>query len=153
MGGKYPMTLALKTLNREQAPLLHELESVCHRFPMSLTNLETCFGRFYHVIGLFDDEELIGFAILHQLFEDATLMDICVRPTSQGQGLGKRLTEALIELAATQGAERMMLEVRACNERAIALYRQMGFVQTGMRPNYYQLEQGKEDAILMELLF
>ena len=147
------MTLALINLSREQAPLLHELERACHRFPMSLINLETCFGRFYHVIGLFDNDELLGFGILHQLFEDATLMDICVRPDIQGQGLGKRLTEALIELAATQGAERMMLEVRASNERAIALYRQMGFLQTGMRPNYYQAEQGKEDAILMELLF
>ncbi|MCL2911904.1 ribosomal protein S18-alanine N-acetyltransferase [Shewanella aquimarina] len=147
------MTLALKKITKEDAPGLHELESVCHRFPMSLSNLETCFGRFYHVIGLFDGEELLGFGILHQLFEDATLMDICVRPAMQGQGLGKRLTEALIELAATQGAERMMLEVRASNERAIALYRQMGFEQTGMRANYYQLEQGKEDAILMERLF
>ena len=41
----------------------------------------------------------------------------------------------------------MTLEVRASNEAAIALYVKHGFVQAGVRKNYYQ--DPKEDALIM----
>ena len=44
----------------------------------------------------------------------------------------------------------LMLEVRAGNEPAIALYRKHGFVEVGRRKNYY--EKPREDAILMTLV-
>ncbi|GIU32769.1 ribosomal-protein-alanine acetyltransferase [Shewanella colwelliana] len=142
----------LKLLTPEALAEVYEIELACHRFPMSLRNVESCFGRFYHVLGVFEDEQLQGFAIAHILFEDATLMDICVLPASQGKGYGKALMAAVVDLAAVNSAERLMLEVRASSAGAIGLYRAYGFEQTGTRHAYYQHEQGKEDAVLMERL-
>ncbi len=145
----------IRSLSLEEAAKVFELEQACHLFPMSLSNVESCFGRFYIVLGYFDcvaqeDEELQGFAILHQLFEDATLMDICVKPSKQGKGIGQALMQELIDVAKEKGAERIMLEVRVSSDRAIALYHHFGFEDMGIRAGYYKLLQGVEDALLME---
>ena len=54
-----------------------------------------------------------------------------------------------MEYAQELDATEICLEVRPTNEAARALYRKMGFVQTGIRPHYYA-EEG-EDALLMTL--
>ncbi|MCG9697428.1 ribosomal protein S18-alanine N-acetyltransferase [Shewanella sp. Isolate11] len=146
------MKQQIKELSLNEVSEVFEIEQACHLFPMSLANVESCFGRFYRVVGFFEDNQLFGFAILHQLFEDATLMDICVHPTKQGKGIGQALMQTIIDIAATEGAERIMLEVRISSQRAIELYRHFGFEQTGIREAYYKLEQGKEDAVLMQRL-
>ena len=49
-----------------------------------------------------------------------------------GQGLGTRLFFALEEWARARGLHRLELTVMAHNERAISLYRKMGFVEEGL---------------------
>ena len=55
----------------------------------------------------------------------------------------------LVEKLSLAGVREVILEVRASNLPALALYRQLGFVETGRRPRYYQAPE--EDAILMRL--
>ena len=43
------------------------------------------------------------------------------------------------------------LEVRSSNVAARALYKSLGFSETGLRPKYYATPDGREDAILMTL--
>jgi ribosomal-protein-alanine N-acetyltransferase len=43
----------------------------------------------------------------------------------------------------------MLLEVRATNQPALALYAQQGFAEIGRRRGYYPAEAGREDAIVM----
>ena len=45
----------------------------------------------------------------------------------------------------------MYLEVRSGNERAIRLYRSLGFIDIGVRRDYYPGLVGREDAIVMSL--
>ena len=47
-----------------------------------------------------------------------------------------------------QGAQDVFLEVRAQNSAAQALYRSLGFVQTGLRRNFYATPA--DDAVLMQ---
>ncbi|MGS0729662.1 ribosomal protein S18-alanine N-acetyltransferase, partial [Shewanella sp. 0m-11] len=97
--------------------------------------------------------ELCGFAILHQIFEDATLMDICVEPRRQGKGYGKMLLKAVIVEAKDKGAEVLLLEVRQSAIAARELYEKVGFKETGIRKGYYKSDTGTEDAVLMQLSF
>ncbi|WP_205874106.1 ribosomal protein S18-alanine N-acetyltransferase [Mycobacterium camsae] len=60
--------------------------------------------------------------------------NIGVDPAHQGRGVGRRLLDELLKFAAG-GA--VYLEVRYDNEPAIALYRDVGFDQVGLRPGYY----------------
>lgn len=61
--------------------------------------------------------------------------NIGVDPAHQGQGIGRRLLDELLKFAA---AGVVYLEVRCDNEAAIALYRDVGFDQVGLRPGYYK---------------
>ncbi|QQX82601.1 ribosomal protein S18-alanine N-acetyltransferase [Shewanella sp. KX20019] len=124
-----------------------------HSHPMSESTIKTCFGALYTCLGAYEGDELCGFAILHQIFEDATLMDICVEPQHQGEGYGKALLDRVIDQAQANGAEVLMLEVRESGVGARALYVKAGFELSGARKGYYRTAGEPEDAILMTLTF
>lgn len=70
-------------------------------------------------------------------------LEILVSPAHRGRGIGRALMQAAIEWAeANPVLEKIGLSVFATNERAIALYRSMGFVEEGRRPREYRLEDG-----------
>ncbi|TCN76317.1 ribosomal protein S18-alanine N-acetyltransferase [Shewanella fodinae] len=139
-------------ISLEQLPQMLAVEQLAHPYPWDEATLKSCFGRFYQQLGLFDDDEqLIGFSILQCLFEEATLMNICVMPSYQGKGFGKLLLEQTIASLKAQHIEVLLLEVRVSNTAAIGLYRHLGFIETGSRRNYYHTANGREDALLMEL--
>ena len=146
------MRATIRALSSEQAPQMADIAATAHSHPMSLAIIESCFGNFYQSFGVFEGDKLQGFIILHQLFEEATVIDICLPPQHQGKGLGKALMLAGIDWLKTSEAEQLLLEVRAGNVSAIALYRTLGFEVTGERQGYYRTEEGTEDAVLMALL-
>lgn len=80
--------------------------------------------------------EPVGHALLDplRLVVTAHVVDltIAVHEGYQGRGVGKRLLGHLIAWArANPKVDRIELRVRASNERAIALYHQLGFVEEG----------------------
>lgn len=67
-----------------------------------------------------------------------------------GLGAGTAMIGYLTELARQIGYEQMDLEVVAENERALALYRKCGFIETGRRHHAAKLDDGTyQDHILM----
>jgi ribosomal protein S18 acetylase RimI-like enzyme len=59
--------------------------------------------------------------------EDQYLSKIGVRPDARGMGVGRYLVERFIELAASDGRQRVRLDVHAANTPAVTLYRSIGF--------------------------
>jgi len=84
------------------------------------------------------DEDLAGYAGLDCAGDVADVMTIAVSPRHQGHGLGQRLLDWLLDQARDSGAEAVLLEVRADNEPARALYARNGFEQIHVRRGYYQ---------------
>ncbi|MBE7216683.1 ribosomal protein S18-alanine N-acetyltransferase [Shewanella benthica] len=139
------------SLSLTDAVNMAKLAALAHSHPMSLRTIESCFGSLYSTFGLEVEGDLVGFAILHQIFEDATLMDICVDPSKQGRGYGQMLLQAVIANAVQSKAETLFLEVRSSSLAARHLYSKYDFKESGIRQSYYKTENGNEDAILMEL--
>lgn len=95
------------------------------------------------------DGVLAGFAVASLLGAQAELEAIAVANPFQRRGLARRLFAALTaELRAAQATE-TILEVRDSNQPALALYRRLGFLETGRRARYYR--SPVEDAVLMRL--
>jgi ribosomal-protein-alanine N-acetyltransferase len=91
-----------------------------------------------------------GYAVASLLPPQAELETIAVAPESQRQGLGQLLFRASAAELKAAGVDELLLEVRASNRPALAFYRTLGFVKTGLRPGYYV--DPIEDAIQMRLL-
>ncbi len=92
---------------------------------------------------------LAGYAGLLVSAGEADVQTIGVAPSAQGRGVGTRLLHTLTERAAQSGATGLLLEVRADNAPAIALYTREGFERVAVRRRYYQ--PGDIDAWVMRL--
>jgi ribosomal-protein-alanine N-acetyltransferase len=90
-----------------------------------------------------------GFAVMHFGDMHAHLALLCVRPTQQQRGIGRRLNEWLIESARVAGIVSIRLELRADNAAALSFYRRLGFAETHLVPGYYD---GRVAARRMRLL-
>jgi ribosomal-protein-alanine N-acetyltransferase len=99
------------------------------------------------IVALAPDLRMAGFAIATLLPPQAELESIAVAAEFQGQGVATRLFSSLQASLHARQCSEILLELRQSNLAALALYRSLGFSQTGHRPAYYS--HPVEDAILM----
>ena len=93
------------------------------------------------------DGRIIGYAGAWIILDESHITNIAVAEAERGKGIGRLLTEALMQYISNLGAAYATLEVRVSNERAQHLYKSLGFVSVGKRKRYY--EDNGEDAYLM----
>ncbi len=96
-----------------------------------------------------DSDRLLAYMVYWVVLDEAHLMNIAVRPSLKGRGIGSLLMEKMVEECRERRCKHVSLEVRENNFPAIDLYLRSGFRPVGRRANYY-LDEGK-DAILMDL--
>lgn len=94
---------------------------------------------------------VIGYSVMMVAVGEAHLLNLGIAPDWQGRGLGRRFLHQLINRARDYHAETMLLEVRPSNIVARGLYLSSGFSEIAVRRKYYPAEEGREDAVLMEL--
>ena len=78
---------------------------------------------------------------------EGELLRIALRPEYRGRGLAKKLMDQLVEYSIHNSVKSLFLEVRNSNGTARNLYSSYGFIETGIRKNYYKNPQ--EDAVVM----
>lgn len=81
------------------------------------------------------------------LYPTAEMYNFAVHPDQQGRGIGQFLFEHVLERLKIYGTNKIWLEVRASNNRAIGFYRRNGFLKAGTRKNYYT--NPTEDALIL----
>lgn len=89
-----------------------------------------------------------AYAAISVAGDTADLDRIAVMPSRRRQGVARRLLDALVGTAREQGATRMLLEVAADNDAAVALYAAYGFATINRRSRYYR---SGSDALVMQL--
>lgn len=93
------------------------------------------------------DGKIIGFAGAWIILDESHVTNIAVYKEERGQGIGRKLTEGLMQYLSNLGAAYATLEVRKSNEVAQNLYVSLGFIKLGVRKRYY--EDNGEDALIM----
>ncbi|RCV89121.1 GNAT family N-acetyltransferase [Billgrantia montanilacus] len=89
------------------------------------------------VLGVEVEGRLAGHAVVARQPFEAELQAMLVAPNMRRRGLATSLLTAVIDQTLRWESERLLLEVRASNSGAIALYRQAGFCEDGRRRGYY----------------
>jgi ribosomal-protein-alanine N-acetyltransferase len=139
----------MRAMTAADIPAVHALE--VRLFPsdawperMFREELAQARTRAYWVVE--DDGGIVAYCGLMCVLPLADVQTIAVVPEREGRGIGTALLNRLVAEAGARGAEDVLLEVRADNPRAQALYVRFGFEQIHVRRGYYP---GGVDALIM----
>jgi ribosomal-protein-alanine N-acetyltransferase len=89
---------------------------------------------------------LLGYMLFWHVVDELHLLNVAVAVDARRRGIGRALMDDLLAYAREHGAVRILLEVRASNAPALALYESLGFERFNVRAGYYA---DGEDAIEM----
>ena len=98
-----------------------------------------------------DGDRVAGYVGSQTVCGETDMMNVAVTADYRRQGLGEKLVLELVEELKAIGSQCLTLEVRDSNTPARSLYEKLGFIQTGLRKNYYR--NPKEDAYILRKEF
>ncbi|MEW9798191.1 ribosomal protein S18-alanine N-acetyltransferase [Alteromonas sp. CYL-A6] len=141
-------------LTGDDVKAAYAIHQQVHVKPWAWTTFTDCLHVPYYGLAACQDNTLAGYALVLEVADEATLMDIAVSPDYRRQGIGNQLLNAVIARSRENQMSSLWLEVRAGNTAAITLYENAGFDTIEIRKNYYPLaDGGKEDARIMRRCF
>ncbi len=86
--------------------------------------------------------------MLTNIAGEGDISNVAVHEKYRNQKIATTLMEALLKLGRERyGISAFTLEVRSQNTSARELYKKLGFVSKGVRPNFY--EKPKDDAVIL----
>ncbi|SEQ51148.1 ribosomal-protein-alanine N-acetyltransferase [Pseudomonas sp. NFACC02] len=103
----------------------------------------------YEIWLMFEGDQQVGHGVINVIIDEAHLLNITIKPESQGRGLGLLLLDKLMKRAYELNGRECFLELRASNQSAYRLYERYGFNEVGRRRDYYPAVGGREDALVM----
>ena len=125
-----------------------ELEKMCFSDPWSENSIASELdNRLSDWLVAVESEQVVGYVGAQTVIDGTDMMNIAVHPDHRRNGIARMLIDALCARLRQRGSRMLMLEVRASNDPAIALYEKLGFRQVGLRKNYYR--NPKEDARIL----
>ena len=98
-----------------------------------------------------EEGRVAGYVGSQTVCNETDMMNVAVTAEFRRRGMAEQLVLALVEQLKIIDSHSLTLEVRASNAPAIALYEKLGFLQTGLRKNYYR--NPKEDALILRKEF
>lgn len=146
-----PASTTLRAMRETDIEAVMAIETRAYLFAWTDGIFRDCLNARYPCWLLMQSGCVIGYGVVSIAAQEAHILNICIDPDAQSHGHGRRLLRALVRVARLQNAERIFLEVRPSNPRAIALYFDEGFNEIGRRPRYYPSHLGREDAIVMAM--
>jgi [ribosomal protein S18]-alanine N-acetyltransferase len=150
-----PGAFRFRRMRREDLDRVVAIEKDGFRHPWSRDLLERELDHVWSTILLATGEDgrggeaVVGFIVFWLVHDEVHVLNIATALEARRRGVGRALMDAAVEAGRARGATLATLEVRRSNAPAIALYRELGYRQVGVRPNYYA-DEG-EDAIVMVL--
>jgi ribosomal-protein-alanine N-acetyltransferase len=148
--------LSLRPMQLDDLDAIMQIEPTIYSHPWTRGNFSDSLNSGYSAWVLEEQvlenkREMIGYALMMMVMDEAHLLNLSIAKTRQKQGLGRYLLEHMLKIAKTHQAANLFLEVRTSNISAIALYENMGFCEMAVRRGYYPAKVGREDAVLMGL--
>lgn len=139
----------LRLMTPDDVPAVIAIEAAAHAAPWTEGIFRDCLRVGYQCEVLELDGVIVGYTVMSVAAGEAHLFNVCIDKDWQGRGFGRLLVNHVIDEARSRKAFSVFLEVRPSNKPAISLYEDLGFVEVGVRKDYYPCKNGKrEDALI-----
>lgn len=139
----------IRLMMQEDVPAVMAIENQAYEFPWTEGIFYDCLRVGYPGWVLEKDNQMIGYAMVSHGAGESHLLNLCITPAQQGKGYARQLLMGVMKNMCKLDCERMFLEVRESNQRAIDLYLRSGFKVIGRRKNYYPAGERREDALVL----
>lgn len=128
---------------------IEDIERHSFKTPWPRSQFEGELAREWAHIAIARDERdrIIAFCDYWIIAPEVHILVMATHPDQRGRGVASALLGHVLDGAARGGCTMAMLEVRAGNRPALALYERHGFKTVHVRARYYQ-DDG-EDALVM----
>ncbi|MBI5658894.1 MAG: tRNA (adenosine(37)-N6)-threonylcarbamoyltransferase complex dimerization subunit type 1 TsaB [Nitrosomonadales bacterium] len=147
-----PVMPGLREMNPADVDAAERVEQRAHAHPWTRGNLADALDSGYLCRVMEQESAMLGYVVLMLAVDEAQLLNLTIAAEHQRKGLGRALLAETLNMARDRNMRRVLLEVRPSNIAALGLYRAAGFREIGLRRGYYQADNGREDAIVMECL-
>ena len=142
----------LAPMQRAQLPLVMDVEKRAYEFPWTEGIFTDCLKVGYSAwVVQSPAGDVLAYSVMSMAVGEAHLLNLCVAPEYQGQGLARFLLTHLLSIARAAHMTQMLLEGRKSNKPALGLYESVGFEKLGLRKGYYPAHGGREDAWVLGL--
>jgi ribosomal-protein-alanine N-acetyltransferase len=127
---------------------VYEIEKENFSDPWSRNSfIESIAEQNNHYLVAVIDGKVVGYCGYWGIAGEGYIYNVAVKASHMRQGIGFKMLEELTRQAAARGIDSLTLEVRQSNEAAIKLYKKLGFIEAGIRKDFYT--KPLEDAIIM----
>lgn len=135
-------------LTAEHSAAVAAIEEICFSTPWSENAIlhEVTNPISYWLVAV-ENGQVLGYVGSQYSYGEADMMNLAVVPDFRKRGIGQLLVAELISHLDDLDVKSLTLEVRESNAAAVSLYEKMGFLQVGLRPNYYQ--KPREAALIL----
>src|SRR5574344_204842 len=128
-----------------------ELEKECFSLPWSADSVVESLNQDCTLFLKAEYEgQIVGYIGLYRFFDEGDITNIAVTSLYRRNNIAKKLIESIIEKCKNLGVHEITLEVRESNIKAISLYEKTGFVDIGIRKDFY--EKPIENAKIMRCI-
>lgn len=141
--------LTWRAMSEHELDAIMLIEEQAYPFPWSRGNFSDCLKNNYHCLVHEQGNEIIAYAVLMMVLDELHILNFCINPKFQGQGLSHQWLDSIEAFAQEHKIANCFLEVRPSNIAAVKLYLSHGFNEIGLRKGYYPARIGREDAIVM----
>ena len=131
--------------------MIYELEKKSYDFPWTKDILRDCILYNYGSYSVFFGDTLVGYVISKISYPETHILNLTVSSQFRNNGIGCSLIELIINDARIRNSQDIILEVRSSNKIAQSLYKKLLFKQIGVRKDYYDCHDGREDAYVLKL--
>lgn len=142
------MEVQIFKMSTDDVDRVVEIEQECFSMPWTKQSFLEALKQnnaFYYVAKY--GAEIVGHCGAYGVCGEGSINQVAVTNEYRRCGIARQMVSTMMEEMKKHGFLEITLEVRVGNTSAIALYESLGFVQEGIRKNFY--EKPTEDAIIM----
>lgn len=143
--------LDIRPMRDSDLAFVLEIEREAYAFPWSEGIFRDCLRAGYCCWVVEQRGLVCAYGIMQVGAGESHILNLCVRASGRGRGLGRTLLGHLLDVAREHRADTALLEVRPTNRTALGLYEAMGFNEVGVRRGYYPGRDGREDALILAI--
>ena len=141
-------TISIEPMQFMDLEAIEQIDIACFPIPWQLNAFETEMkNRYAAYFVARSGSDVVGYIGGWLVGGEGHITSVAVLPGSQGNGVGGRLMEEIIEELKRRGAKIISLEVRESNGYAQKLYEKFNFVPVASRRGYYN--DNGENAVIM----